>query len=302
MRASDVLDVPPEALDKYLLAKEGARLERGAPLLKKPSVLGRSKVYRCPADGTLVRVRDGCLVLQRLDQIEEVRAMVSGRVVSVIPERGVIIEATGSLVQAAWDSGKSTSGRLQQVVASADEAVTLEHVGPEAVGAVYIAGLLEQPDVLDSLEERGARGLVTGSMPAALCARASELGFPVFLSEGVGRRPMAEPIFELLQRSEGREVSLLASSSMHRPQRAEIIIPLPTTGQVQAIESDDLSLQTGSLVRVNGLKGGTAIGRVARTHSQPRRTAIGGLAAGADIVLSDGQALFVPYPNLDLIG
>jgi hypothetical protein len=28
----------------------------------------------------------------------------------------------------------------------------------------------------------------------------------------------------------------------------------------------------------------------------------GGLAAGADVVLADGGAVFVPYANLDLIG
>ena len=302
LRASDVLNVTPEELDKHLLAKEGAELERGAPLLRKPAAMGRSKVYRCPADGTLVLVRDGCLVLQRADKVEEVRAMLSGRVVSVIPERGVVIEAVGSLVQAVWDSGKTATGRLQQAVGSADEGLTIEHIGPEALGAVYIAGLLERREVLDSLEERGARGLIAGSMPAALCARAKELAFPVFLTEGVGRRSMAEPIFELLQRSEGRDVSLMAASLLHRPQRAEIIIPLPTSGQVQPVESDDLSLDTGSLVRVIGLQGGTTLGRVARTHTQPRRTAIGSLAAGADIVLADGQALFVPYPNLNLIG
>ena len=97
--------------------------------MRGPATIGRAKVYRCPADGTLVRVRDGCLVLQRSDREEELRAMLSGRVVSVIPERGVVIEAVGSLVQGVWDSGHSGVGKLVRAVNSAEEGLTAKHIG-----------------------------------------------------------------------------------------------------------------------------------------------------------------------------
>jgi hypothetical protein len=302
LRASDVLGVAPDELGNHLLVEEGATLERGAPLLRRPATIGRANVYRCPADGTLVRVRDGCLVLQRSDREEELRAMLSGRVVSVIPERGVVIEAVGSLVQGVWDSGHSGVGKLVRVVNSAEEGLTVNHIGPEATGAVYIAGTFEQPEVLDRLEERSAHGLIAGSMPASLRARVRKSTIPIILTEGFGRQPMVEPIFELLQRSEGQEVSLLAASHLYRPQRAEIIITLPTSGSLPQVEPDALSIEIGALVRVIGLDSGTTLGRVARVHAQPRRTAIGGAASGADVALADGQVMFVPYANLDLIG
>ncbi|MGD8805702.1 MAG: hypothetical protein PVH65_07610 [Chloroflexota bacterium] len=302
LQASDVLKTQPERVEKMLLVKEGAELERGEPLLRKSRAFGRPKLYRSPADGTLVRVRDGCLVLQRAGKIEEVRALVKGRVVSIIPDRGVVIEAVGSLIQAVWDSGKSAVGRLQAPASSADDSLNVKDVGPEAAGSICIAGYVDNAETLASLEERGARGLIAGSMPSGLCLRARRLSFPIFLTEGIGYRPMAEPIFELLQRSEGRELSLLAESRAHRPQAAEIIIPLPTSGSLPQLEPADDSLQTGSLVRVMGLEEQTMLGRVSKLYIQPRRTDYGGMAAGADVVLADGRAIFVPYANLDLIG
>jgi hypothetical protein len=302
LRASEALKAPPEKIEKMLLVKEGAELERGEPLLRQPRALGRPRVYRAPADGTLVRVRDGCLVLQRTGKVEEVRALLKGRVVSIIPDRGVVIEAVGSLIQAVWDSGKSAVGRLQAPSGSADDSLEAVDVGPEVAGAVCMAGYVESVETLNSLEERGARGLVAGSMPANLCWRARRLSFPVLLTEGIGYRPMVEPIFELLQRSAGRELSLLAESHIHRPQTAEIVIPVPTSRPLPQVGTADDSLQTGSLVRLLGQGDQTMLGRISKLHVQPRRTAFGGMAAGADVVLPDGRAIFVPYANLDLIG
>jgi hypothetical protein len=302
LRASDALKVPPAKIERLLLVKEGAELERGEPLLRRTTAFGRSKVYRSPADGTLVRVRGGCLVLQRSGKVEEVRALLKGRVVSIIPDRGVIIEAVGSLIQVAWDSGKSAVGRLLPPTGSADDSLMVDAVGAESAGAICIAGFVDSVDTLESLEERGARGLVAGSMPAALCLRARKLSYPVLLTEGIGYRPMAEPIFELLQRSEGRELSLLAASHVHRPQPAEIVIPLPTSGPLPQMDAGIESLQTGSLVRVMGMGDQTLLGRISKLRVQPRQTEHGGMAAGADVVLADGRAIFAPYANLDLIG
>ncbi len=302
LRAGEILGVPPQKLEKMLLVGEGAELERGEPLLRKPRTFGRAKVYRSPVEGVLVRISDGCLVLQRPGKVEEIRALLKGKVVSILPDRGVIIEAVGSLIQAAWDSGKSAVGRLLPPAGSADDALTVVDVGPEAAGAICIAGYVDSAETLQALEERGARGLVAGSMPAELCLQARRLSYPVLLTEGVGRRAMAEPIFELLQRSEGRELSLLAENHLHRPQQAEIIIPLPTSGPLPQMEGAEDGLQMGSLVRLIGMGDQTMLGRVSKLHVQPRRTAHGGMAAGADVVLADGRAVFAPYANLDLIG
>jgi hypothetical protein len=77
---------------------------------------------------------------------------------------------------------------------------------------------------------------------------------------------------------------------------------LTTAGSLPQVEPDDLAKEIGSFVRVIGIDSATPLGRVARVHTQPRQTAIGSAASGADVVLQDGKAIFVPFANLDLIG
>ena len=88
----------------------------------------------------------------------------------------------------------------------------------------------------------------------------------------------------------------------HRDQAPPAEALRTASGPLPQVEPDVVSVDTGSLVRVIGLDSGTTLARVARAHSQSRRTAVGGAASGADVVLENGEALFVPYANLDLIG
>jgi hypothetical protein len=43
------------------------------------------------------------------------------------------------------------------------------------------------------------------------------------------------------------------------------------------------------------------MGTVVALYSHPRLTAIGTRAQGADVELQNGEVVFVPYTNLDLI-
>jgi hypothetical protein len=43
------------------------------------------------------------------------------------------------------------------------------------------------------------------------------------------------------------------------------------------------------------------MGTVVTLHSQPRLTEVGTRMTGADVELNNGEVVFVPYTNLDLI-
>ena len=48
------------------------------------------------------------------------------------------IQLVPVLVQAVWDSGTSAVGRLHEAVSGADGRLTVENVGPETGGAVFL--------------------------------------------------------------------------------------------------------------------------------------------------------------------
>jgi len=300
LNASEVLGVEPEELERHLLVEPGMQLEEGSPIMRQETWYGRNKLFRSPIAGYLELIRDGYLVVIQEGANIELRAMMPGRVAQVFPGRSVALETRGALVDALWDSGKEGFGRLR-MVASGPGDVMERAPGSNVNGKVIVAGQVKALQVLKGLEAEGARGLICGSMPSDLARLSRTFSFPVVVTDGIGEQPMARPIFELLQQSEGREASLFPAETGDRPQRTQIIIPLPTSLAVEDLADDWGTLQSGSMVRIMGLNQVTLTGTVYRTYAYGKSTAFKNRLSGADVLLTSGEVLFVPYTNLDLI-
>jgi len=299
LRAGDILGEPPEEIFRYLLVEPGAKLRKGTPILRKPGRFGRSKVFKSPVNGVLIDNRNGSLIIQATRDSFDLRAMIHGRVTSIIAGRGVVIETRGALVQAQWDSGKDGFGKLNTVVKSAKEPLNSDKISGDAHGTVLIVGWISSPDDLYRLENSGIRGVIAGSMPAKICMMAATLSFPIFLTDGIGEQAMTEPIFQILHRSENKNASLLTSRNSFKGQRSEIIIP---TVSAQAESPFRFRpLDNGDLVRVFRWDGGNQIGRVSSVDARPRYSSVGILESGAEIEFGSGDKAFIPFTNLDLI-
>ncbi len=302
LRGSQMLGVSPEELPDYLLVEEGTAVHRGMPLMRgKKNLFGRAKRYSSPIDGFLHQVQNGYLILQNTPELLELRAMMHSRVASIIPNRGVILETNGSLVQAMWDSGKEAYGKLKVVAQSPDEFLKSDGIGSDFHGTIVVIGRIEKRELLQQMEDQGVRGVIAGSMPSDLCRAARTLSYPVFLTDGIGYQSMADPIFQLLQQSEDRELSLFKRIPGMRGSRPEIVIPLPTTHVPEQQQSPQATVEVGQSVRVLRYEGGSPMGTVKALYSHPRLTAIGTRVPGADVELQNGEVVFVPYTNLDLI-
>lgn len=301
LSGSKMLGVPPEALPDYLLIEEGTAVRRGMPIMRgKKNLFGRYKRYASPIDGILHQVRNGYLILQHTPELVELRAMMHSRVASIIANRGVILETNGSLIQAMWDSGKEAYGKLKLVSKTPHEILKSDGIGSDFHGTIVVIGRIEDRGLLQQMEDQGVRGVITGSMPSDLCRAARQLSYPVFLTEGIGYQTMADPIFRLLQQSEDRELSLFKRIPGMRGSRPEIIIPLPTS-HVPEQTSPKAAVEVGQSVRVLRYEAGSPMGIVTALYSHPRQTAIGTHEPGADVALQNGEVVFVPYTNLDLI-
>jgi hypothetical protein len=297
--AAEILGVAAADVPNYLLVEEGAAIQKKKPLLEKRSLFG-SKSYSSPVNGILYQVDRGRLILQHTPDLIELRAVMQGFVSGFLGNRGVIIETHGALIQAAWSSGPDGVGTIQPVVTSNRDPLLQEHIGVDARGAILVAGYLDQRNVLEAAEESSVRGIIVGSIPSAWISSLSSLRFPVIVTEGFQGQHMASPIFELLQQNEGREASLLASSGIAHSQ-PEIIIPLSGAERPQAADNQNQPLQVGQRVRLLRAPYAGMVGKVTAIHSRARTTEVGYRVPGADVVLAEGQKVFVPYPNLDMI-
>jgi hypothetical protein len=300
LRADTLLEVPAPEVAKYLLVEEGAALQRGMPILRKKGFLGRARQIKSPVDGVLYRVSNGCLILQQAPNLLELRAGMQATVVSHIGSRGVTLETNGTLIQGLWDSGKDGHGKIKVVASSPIAPLQANHLGSDARGAIVVAGHASDADILVAAEENGVRGLIVGSMPAELCLIAGTFTFPVVITDGIGNQPMAEPILALLQQSEERSASLFSCAGQAAGCRTEIIIPLPV-GYTDSLVDPRTAIAVGQTVRIRRAPYDGRTGKVKAAYSQAKTTAIGLRTVGADVEFADGEVVFIPYSNLDLI-
>ncbi len=301
LRASKILNVPADKITEFLLVKEGASLQRGTPLLRKSEFMKRDKVYRCPVEGTLRQVHDGYLIMEPTGGLIEMRAMIPSRVVSVVPNRGVVLETFGSQIQGVWDSGKDSFGQLRVATDTPVDELIPEDIKLDVHGSILVAGHVSQFETLQQLEELNARGLIVGSIPSRITDVAQSFSFPIFVTDGIGNQAMAAPIFELLVQSNGRQAALFSSQSGPAGHRGEVVISLPSSAGMEQYASSTDTLSIGSQVRVWRVGLDNRIGKVIRIYSQPRKNKLGMHLPGADVRFDDGEINFIPLGNIDLL-
>jgi len=298
--ASDQLNVAPADLSEYLLVDEGTIVEQGMTLAEKKQLLGR-KTVTSPVDGVVADVSNGRIILKQTLDWLELRAMLKGRVISSIAlDRGVVIETTGSLIQAMWGSGQEAYGTIKMASESAHAPLDVNELNGETAGRILVSGKIDEVDILARAEESNVRGLIAGSMPASICQMAASFSFPVILTDGIGDQSMAQPIFQLLQASEGQEASLFGQLEDFSGNRPEIIIP---TEAGPGVEAPPLNkpVAIGQTVRILRAPYSSQVGQVVRIYRHAQMTPIQIRAYGVDVRLPDGQVVFVPHANFDII-
>jgi hypothetical protein len=297
--ASDELGVSLEALADYLLVEKGDALEAGSIVAEKKRVLGQKQIIK-PVEGILFDIINGRVIVQQTSDWLELRASVAGRIVNYIANRGVVIETSGSLIQAAWGSGKEGYGKIKLLARSPNSLLRPDQIDRDYGEYMLVAGEIDQSEVLQKIEESQARGVIVGSMPTELCQLGTRLSIPIILTDGVGTQGMSSPVFDLLKQADDHDVSLFADYDPQASRRPEIIIPEPATPGTEA-PPESKPVTVGQTVRILRPPYTSQVGEVVRLYELKQVTPIGTKAYGADVQLSDGNVVFVPSANLDVM-
>ena len=295
---SDELRISPSNLKKHLLVKPGDTVESGMVLAQSKGL--RKREFTSPVDGVVYEIRNGRVIVQYSTGWIELRAMIEGRIANLIPNRGVIIELFGTRIQAIWSSNKENFGKIKTLANSGDGVLTSFHLNDELADQIIVIGRVESPEVLEKAEKTGIRGLITGSIPAELIPAVKQMPFPVLITEGFGRQPMSPPILQLLQQGNGRLASLFGKQRDRQNNRPEIIIPQKSK-TLQSPPTEQPSLTIGQYARILRAPYASQVGEIIRIYNNIQKTTIGISAPGADVKLLNGQIVFVPFANLDII-
>jgi hypothetical protein len=310
LRVLDVakaLGVSPGGVAQHLRVQEGQTITMGMELASVHRLRLRVGRLLSPFEGLVVGIREGLLFVRQDPYPRDLLAYVPGEVLEVFPHRGVSIGTTGALVSGIWGSGPDHQGVLVLPVDDPQAPLTWQQVSVRYRGTVLVGGTLQDPRVLYRARQFRVHGIVAGSMNPALRPACERLGLTVIITEGMGQIPMAEPVFELLRSLHGH-TALVGGASVNGGPYAvpdatagpEVIIPQPRFDQVPIHEAPR-ALAVGMVVRLTRPPYVGTVARVEAIPSTPQLTAVGIPAMGAMVRMPDGQRLFVPLTNLEIL-
>jgi hypothetical protein len=297
------LGVPRNRVAETLRKTVGDTIQAEELLAAPPGPLrGLRKSCRSPVSGQVVEIRTNLVLIESAATNLEIRAHIKGQVTNVMPNRGVVISATGALIQAVWGSGGEAVGVLKVVVDSPQKPLRPRSIDVSCHGTIVVGGRILEEAVLTQAVEAKVRGVIVGGANANLIPVLESLPFPVLITQGFGPLPISQPAFSLLHANAGREVMLSANTRSRRDAtRPEILIPLRAEGEMPGEDGEMQPLQAGDRVRALRAPYLGALGTVADLPEQLRALESGARTRVATVNLEDGEQVLIPLANLERI-
>lgn len=260
------------------------------------------RVLRAPQDGRVLAVENGQILMQVESPAYGLKAGLTGTVSDILDDQGVIVEATGALIQGVWGNGKIDYGLLNVVASRPDDRLRSDHLDVSMRGTIIFSSYLDDPDVLKTAAGLPLRGLILGCISVELIPHALAASFPIVVIEGWGRRLLNVNAQRILTSAERREVALNAEGWDRRTgRRPEIVITLPTTGE-NLVPKDVTSFEPGEQVHLFRAPYAGNVGTIMKLLPGFTRLPSGISTRAAQIRLENGEDVVVPLANLEVMG
>jgi len=270
-----------------MLKKEGDPVRPGEVIAEAKSLFGLlTSRATATLEGTVESVSGvtGQVVLRGPPQPIEVDAYIEGRVLEVVPDQGVVVESSGTLIQGIFGIGGEATGEIAMVSSSPREVLDADSLSADLQGRVVVGGSLVTGAALEKAVQLGIRGVVAGGfddqdlrrflghdLGVAITGH-ENLGVTLIVTEGFGRIDMAPRTFRLLKRHQGQRASINGATQIRAGViRPEVIIPLQGAAPESPDRPGEQGMDVGSTVRIIRNPWFGKLGRVASLPSEPSR-------------------------------
>lgn len=295
-----ILRVTPHAAERLVKCKVDDRIPAGAEIAVGAGLFPRS--VSAPRDGRVVAVGGGQVLLEVGETRLELRAGISGTIIEIIPNRGVVIQTAGALVQGVWGNGRIDSGLLVSISEKPDGVLTGGRLDVSLRGSILLAGMVKDAETLQIAADLPVRGLILSSLFPSLVQVAREMRYPIMVTDGFGALPMNSAAFKLLSTSTKRDVTLNAEVyDRYSGARPEVIIPLAIASEPSAPREVE-TFAAGLQVRMRRPPALGMIGSITAIKPGLTVLASGLRAPAAEVKLEDGETVVVPLVNLEVVG
>jgi hypothetical protein len=316
MNLASALGVEPADVAARLVKPIGTAVAAGEIVAQTKALFGLMKTEaKAPVAGVIESVSDvtGQAILREPPIPVEIDAYLEGTVAEVLPEEGVVIEATAAFIQGIFGVGGETHGQLVLAVSGPDDELTADrlssaHAGKIVVGGAYVnhavfkeaIRLGVKAVVVGGFDDRDLRDLLGYDLGVAITGQEA-LGATLLLTEGFGRIRMAQRTFDLLKKLEGKEAALSGATQIRAGvMRPEIVVPLAEAGAM-ASDSEVMGMEIGSLLRCIR---GEHFGKIGRITALPAPLQELGSESHARVLEADldgAGRVILPRANVELI-
>lgn len=311
------LSVAPGEIREYLTKKEGDVVGKDEILAEnKPLIKWFKTEIPSPVAGTIESVSTvtGQVLLREPPRVLQLLAYVDGTIIETIPQQGVVVETTCSLVQGIFGIGGETSGEIVMAVQTPDEPLTPGHFNSTMKGKVVVGGSFLPSEAMKEAKAAGVAGLVVGGIHdedlrallgydlGVAITGTEQVGFTLILTEGFGTIPMAAKTFKLLSSHAGQKASISGATQIRAGViRPEIIIPQGEGGVGMATQTQREGIRLGDPVRIirDPLFG--RIGEVSALPPELTKIPTESEVRVLEVKFADGKKVVIPRTNIEVI-
>lgn len=311
------LSVTPGEMKGYLTKREGDVVTKDEILAEnKPLIKWFKTEIRSPVSGTIESISSvtGQVLLREPPRVLELLAYVDGTITETIPQQGVVVETTCSLVQGIFGIGGETSGDIVMAVHAQDEPLTPNHLTPAMKGKVVVGGSFLSAETMKQAKAVGVAGVVVGGIHdedlrallgydlGVAITGTEQVGFTLILTEGFGTIPMAAKTFKLLSSQAGQKASISGATQIRAGViRPEIIIPQREGQAKTATQSQREGIRVGDPVRIIRDPMFGRIGEVSALPSELTKISTESEVRVLEVKFADGKTVVIPRTNIEVI-
>jgi hypothetical protein len=319
VNVAKLLGTPAANMPAALQKKIGDVVAAGEILAKTSGLFGMfGSEVKSPVTGTVESISPvtGLVILRGEPLKVQVRAYLTGKVLEVIPNEGVMIEADVAAIQGIFGIGGEAYGNVCIVCQTADHDLTDDLLQPAHRGQIVVGGRRVTRAAVTKAQQLGVSALIAGGIDdqdlkdilgydlGVAVTGMEKIGVTVIVTEGFGDIAMARRTFELLKSHEGHFAAVNGATQIRAGvMRPEILIPLGVQAAGPQSEKPTTLgvLEPGAPVRLIREPYFGELGTVAALPSELTTLASESKARVVTIRLTRGDTVVTPRANVELI-
>jgi hypothetical protein len=325
INVANLLSIPPGDLPAAMLVKARELISAGQVVARSKGIFGwLQKDCQSPLAGTVESISGvtGQVMLRGQPQPVQLAAFLTGTVVEVFPDEGAAIEGEASFIQGIFGIGGEAYGPIRMACRSPEQNLTEDAIAPGHRDTIVVGGGRVTAGALSRAVAVGVSAIVTGGIDdqdlrdflgydLGVATTGSETaGLTLIITEGFGEIAMAARTFNLLSSRVGCDAAVTGATQIRAGVlRPEIAIPWHAAGPPGAPalspgmrdEPNTHVLRVGIPVRIIRDPHFGIIGTVVALPAGPQVLGSGSKARVVEVKLPQGEQVFVPRANIELI-